>query len=126
MPCGTMQIVVRQFEICGFPESQPFIEYLLERGRAIVMFDGLDEVLQDNNQRARLTTLINNFSKQYFISQVLVTCRIAVSEYTFDNFQDIELADFTDKQIDIFVSKWFHSDLGKYKKFKEQLNNHCC
>jgi hypothetical protein len=118
-----MPFLVKQFAICGFPNAQLFIEYLLETGRAIVLFDGLDEVLQEANRRTRLTMLISDFSKQYFTSQFLVTCRIAASEYTFSNFQDIEVADFTPEQVRKFASNWFVEDREKFRKFVQHLES---
>src|SRR4051794_9178253 len=39
-----LPFLVRQFAICNFPDAQPFVETILEDGKAIVLFDGLDEV----------------------------------------------------------------------------------
>ena len=36
--------LVEQFAICGFPDAGEFVEQLLAGGKAIVLFDGLDEV----------------------------------------------------------------------------------
>ena len=42
----------RQFEICDFPDAEVFItDVLLKKGRAIVLFDGLDEVNEESAQR---------------------------------------------------------------------------
>ena len=46
-----LDFIANQFGICDFPDALPFIEYLLENGRAIVLFDGLDEVPQEDGQR---------------------------------------------------------------------------
>src|SRR5918911_32635 len=37
-----MPFIAERFDICGFPEAQPFVEELLKSGSAIVLFDGLD------------------------------------------------------------------------------------
>src|SRR5438046_1687723 len=87
-PVDLEDIIVRQFEICNFPDAKPFIEYLLQTGRAIVLFDGLDEVSEMERRRSEITNLIQNFSKQHFLTQCLVTCRIAANEYAFEQFQD--------------------------------------
>ncbi|MBI1877712.1 MAG: NACHT domain-containing protein [Chloroflexi bacterium] len=112
-----MPFLVRQFEICAFPEAQPFIEHLLNAGQAIVLFDGLDEVNQEDEQRAQITANVNNFSKQYASSQCLITCRLAATDYTFDQFAYVEMADFDDKQIRVFVRKWFKDNPAKRDKF---------
>jgi hypothetical protein len=112
-----MPFIVRQFEICAFPEAQPFIESLLSAGQAIVLLDGLDEVNQEDEQRAHITTKVNNFSKQYSASQCLITCRIAATDYAFDHFTYAEMADFDDEQIRTFVGKWFKDNPAKRDKF---------
>ena len=60
--------MVRQFEICGFPDAQLFIKHLLQAGQAIVLFDGLDEVKQQNDQRTQMIHALNNFTDQYTFS----------------------------------------------------------
>ncbi len=49
-----MPYLVEQFDICGFPDAAPFVEQLLKQGKAIVLFDGLDEVNIEDNQRRLL------------------------------------------------------------------------
>jgi predicted NACHT family NTPase len=116
-----MPFLVKQFEICAFPEAQPFIEYLLNAGQAVVLFDGLDEVNQEDEQRTQITTSVNNFSKQYSPSQCLITCRIAATDFAFDQFTYAEMADFDDQQIRAFVRKWFKDNPAKLKKFLEEF-----
>ncbi|HXV97939.1 MAG TPA: signal transduction protein, partial [Anaerolineae bacterium] len=81
------------------------------------MFDGLDEVNQADEQRAHITTSVNNFSRQYAASQGLITCRIAATDYAFDQFTYVEMADFDDPQIRTFVGKWFKDNPAKRDKF---------
>lgn len=117
-----LPFIVKQFEICSFPEAQPFIEYLLERGQAIVLFDGLDEINQQGGQRAKAVTSLSNFSKQYHTSQCLITCRIAATDYSFDHFTYVEVVDFTNEQIRAFVKKWFPDEEIQGKFFAELFN----
>lgn len=112
-----MPFLVKQFEICAFPEAQAFIEHILEAGQAIILFDGLDEVNREDEQRAKITPTINNFSDQYRASQCLITCRIAATGYTFEPFTYVEMADFDDEQIRTFVGKWFKDNPVKRDKF---------
>jgi predicted NACHT family NTPase len=102
-----MAFIVKQFEICSFPEAEPFIGQLLEAGRAIVLFDGLDEVNQESGQRSQVIDALSNFSKQYHTCQCLITCRIAATDYIFEHFTYVEMADFDDEQMRIYVKKWF-------------------
>ena len=115
--------MVKQFEICQFPEAHSFIELILQQGKAMVLFDGLDEVQQENRQRAEITRKLHNFSRQYLTSQCLITCRIAASDYSFEQFTYMEVADFTDEQIDNYAKKWFSGNkLPKRELFFKEFN----
>jgi hypothetical protein len=110
-----MAFIAEQFSICGFPEADSFIEFLLEKGLAIVLFDGLDEVNQAHNPR--IISEIKNFCRRYDKSQCLITCRVAAVDYSFENFNYVEVADFTDDQITAFVTKWFKCEPKKGEQF---------
>lgn len=104
--------IVEQFEVCHFPDAAPFVEPLLTAGKALVLFDGLDEVTKDaaarTDRRGQVTELIEQFSHQYDGCHIAVTCRIAATEYMFDPaFVYLELADFAPDQVDAFVRNWF-------------------
>ena len=105
-----MPFIAERFEICDFPDAQPFVEELLKSGNAIVLFDGLDEVNQESGQRDKQTRAMNNFVEKYDRTQCLVTCRIAASNYSFHPFTYVEIADFTKKQVQTFVSNWFRRE----------------
>lgn len=114
-----MKFLVRQFDICDFPDAQLFVEHILRKGHAMVLFDGLDEVNQEGNQRAQLINHLRDFSNKYSTTQCLITCRVAATEYTFDRFVYVEIADFTDRQVSTFVNKWFKGSRKKKKLFTE-------
>jgi predicted NACHT family NTPase len=105
-----MPFVVERFEICGFPDAEKFVEELLKSGNTIVLFDGLDEVNQEGGKRDEQTHAINNFVEKYDRTQCLITCRIAASDYSFKPFDYVEIADFTEKQIEQFVGNWFRKE----------------
>lgn len=81
-----MPFVARQFEICAFPNAGLFIEHILNKGQAIVLFDGLDEVNLEGDLRRKTIAAVEAFGKQYDKAQILITCRIAAAEYTFEKF----------------------------------------
>jgi NACHT domain/NACHT C-terminal Helical domain 2 len=108
-----MPFVAERFNICNFPDAQPFVEELLKAGGALVLFDGLDEVTQESGQRDRQTREINNFIEKYDQTQCLITCRIAASDYSFEGFTYVEIADFTERQIETFAANWFRTQEGE-------------
>ena len=115
-----LDFMVGEFAICSFPEARPFVERLLKAGRAVVLFDGLDEVGQAGEQRANLITALNNFIRQYSDCQCLITCRLAATDYHFEQFTYVEMADFDKPQIRSYVTKWF-KDRKKRDLFLEEM-----
>ncbi len=89
-----------------FSESeQPATEILLRQGRVLLLLDGLDEVLhQDNNE---ILKEIRKFSEKYPQNLFIVTCRTAAKAFNLKGFTDVEIAPFTQSQIVAFAQKWF-------------------
>jgi hypothetical protein len=114
--------IVQQFNICDFPEAGAFIEYILESGEAILLFDGLDEVRKEANQRKTVIAKVHSFVQKYYRTQSVITCRVAATDYSFTEFTYIELADFDDKQVETYTRKWFHKSKDKADKFLQELN----
>jgi predicted NACHT family NTPase len=65
----------------------------------------LDEVLEVHHDR--VLGEIEAFAQCYGESHVIITCRIAAQEYVFQQFTDVEMANFSDEQILDFADKWF-------------------
>jgi hypothetical protein len=116
-----LPFIVEKLDVHHFPEAAAWLEFLLTEGRALLLFDGLDEVRQENDQRARLSLLLKDFTTKYDRSQHLITCRVAASEYVFPRFQDVEVADFTEDQVKEYAQKWFGKQKTKYEAFVAEL-----
>ena len=98
------------------------IEKLLSHGKALILLDGLDEVLEKDSRRVifQIQQLADHL--HYGKNQFLITCRIAAKEYLFQGFREVEVADFDQEQIRVFVTKWFQSkNPAKAEKFMEKL-----
>lgn len=106
---------------CGVTEAQ--VSELLKHGKALILLDGLDEVREEDSRR--VLRQIQNFSVQYHTNLFVITCRIAARDYTFENFTEVEVADFHDEQIKTFAQNWFKlKDPVKGKKFIQKLTEH--
>lgn len=80
---------------------------IISQGQAMLLLDGLDEVLRADSQR--IIKEIQDFSNLWRQNFVAITCRIAAKEYTFQGgFTEIEVADFDNEQIACFVDNWFY------------------
>lgn len=113
--------VVREFDVCDFPDAAAYLDRLLKSGKAILLFDGLDEVNVADDERARLIGDVENFTRKYVDCQRLITCRLAATNYTFQNYVYVEMADFNADQIRGFVTKWFSGDEKRRELFLSEL-----
>lgn len=108
-----LRFIEGRFDVCDFPAAKHFAGELLSSGGALVLFDGLDEVNRDDGSRDRQTRSMNVFIEKYDRTQCVITCRIAASDYSFQPFTYVELADFTEQQISRFVGNWFRNKEGE-------------
>ena len=100
------------------------ITELIKQGKALILFDGLDEIREEDTNQA--IKQIREFSDQYHTNQFVITCRIAAREYTFEKFTEVEVADFNHQQIRMFATKWFQAkdlDLDLAERFMQQLKS---
>lgn len=93
---------------------------IFKHGRAMILLDGLDEIRQADTRR--IFKQIRDFSDSYYSNQFVITCRLAACEYTFENFTEVEVADFDSQQIAAFCRNWFQSKkLASINKFLQKL-----
>jgi hypothetical protein len=85
------------------------VDRLLLTGRALVIFDGLDELL-DTARRADVSTRVERFCAEYPLARILVTSRVVGYEQArLDDrqFTLYQLGGFSDKEVYEYVHKWF-------------------
>lgn len=118
-----LNFISRQWGNHGIVDAESVLNRCLKNGQALVLLDGLDEVLASHTNRTirEIRDWIDYFPRNY----ILATCRIAAKEYTFERFTEVEVADFSEEQIQEFVTNWFtyHQDLPKIERFLERLKN---
>ena len=101
--------ISKDFDICGFPDADKFLDKALEEGKLLILLDGLDEVPTDNQDK--VIGQIQNFVDQHDKNRFICSCRTAVYRHNFKRFNDVVMADFDDNQIQSFIYNWFQSDL---------------
>jgi hypothetical protein len=112
--------------------SDEFIRYMLKHGRCILLFDGLDEVANENEFKL-VVNEINGLVSQYPKNKYLITSR-----YTGwrggvgSSFLETEVNDLTKNQIQTFAHNWYKAieynrikltsskDKGEEKTYREQ------
>ncbi len=90
------------------------VELLLLTGRAVVIFDGLDELL-DTGRRADVTSRVEHFCVEYPLAPVLVTSRVVgYDQARLDDreFACYRLGGFGDAEVAEYARKWFRQDSG--------------
>lgn len=85
------------------------IEYLLHSGKALLVFDGLDELV-DTSRRREMSERVELFASRYPLCKMLVTSRIVgysqacLNENIFETFV---LGGFSSEDVGEYVKKWF-------------------
>lgn len=115
--------IAKQFDLCGFPNSESFVKALLDKGNALILLDGLDEVNESNNKRGQTIKEIVNLSKKYKKCQYCTTCRTAATDYSFEQFTYLEVADFDPNQQLKFIQQWHGEDKVKLDLFLNGWND---
>ncbi len=88
------------------------VDYLLRNGRAVVVLDGLDELVAPE-QRRRFVQLVDGFVNRYPLVPVVVTARrIGYSDAPLDRriFTKGIVAEFDDEQVAQYTERWFVHD----------------
>jgi hypothetical protein len=105
-----VEFISRQFDICQFPNARPVVDHFLRQVDTLLLFDGLDEIPEEGDRRGRAIEALRDFSRKYSNPQILITCRVAATDYTFRGFKYVELADFDGHQKRAFIYKWFRKE----------------
>lgn len=85
------------------------IESLLLSGRAIVIFDGLDELI-DTTRRRDITSRVEMFSQRYPLTRILVTSRrvgYEQAQLDVEVFTTYVLSGFENNDVSDYVQRWF-------------------
>lgn len=94
------------------PPPRGWIRRHLLDGAALVIFDGLDELV-DTARRAEISNVIEHFCVEYPLARVLVTSRfVGYDQARLDerDFMRFRIDRFDDEQVAEYVGKWFASD----------------
>jgi hypothetical protein len=96
------------------PAPARLLARLLLTGAAIVIFDGLDELL-DTAHRADVAAVVERFCTEYPLVPVLVTSRlVGYDQARLDDrqFGRYRIRGFGEDQVRDYVTKWFAQDLS--------------
>jgi NACHT domain len=105
------QAIIQELENCGFPQPEKSAKKLLERGKLLILLDGLDEI--PTQQLDKAITTIQDFVDKHSQNRFVASCRTAAYRSGFQRFYDVIMADFDDEQIKQFINNWFQSEQDK-------------
>ena len=108
------KFIIEEFRICNFPDPEKFTAKALEKGKLLILLDGLDEVPSQNLNET--INQIQNFVDKYDQNRFIASCRTAASRGNFRRFSDVAMADFDDEQIQQFINNWFQKEEDKQAK----------
>lgn len=100
------------------------VEYLLRTGRAVVILDGLDELVQTELRR-RVVSLVEGFAHLYPLVPILITARkVGYDEapLSADQFVPSQIERFSDEQVTEYVTRWFVLDDATSPAERERLS----
>ncbi|MEG4493040.1 HEAT repeat domain-containing protein [Microcoleus sp. D3_18_C4] len=93
------------------PLPEGFFEYWLADGRAMILLDGLDEVVEESKRYA-VVQQIENFLGQYHQNLAIITSRPAGYKRDFFNtseFEHYQLQLFDNLKVNEFINRWYDS-----------------
>ncbi len=102
-----------------------FFEHWLETGRALILLDGLDEIV-DEGKRGKIVKKIENFVSNYEQNRVIITSRPAGYRRDFfdaETFPHYWLQPFDDNQINEFIENWYNSRTPNKNEAKLRKDN---
>ncbi|MCX6582713.1 MAG: NACHT domain-containing protein [Candidatus Aminicenantes bacterium] len=115
---------MRTYYNLDLPEG--FFEKYLVSGRALLLFDGLDEVAAES-RRAEIRQMIASFVSGYSVGNtVIVTSRIAGysrAQFSTTDYRHFTLEDFDDDEINAFIKNWYRSRIVNEKEAEIKAND---
>jgi hypothetical protein len=94
-----------ELETCGFENADILTQTCLDNGSMLILLDGLDEIPSQYLNIA--ITKIQDFVTKYKKNRFIISCRTAAYQGGFNNFVNVEMADFDGEQIQQFINNWF-------------------
>ena len=116
--------ITEELSYFNFPGKKIFTTEFLDKGKLLLLFDGLDEVAatQVDDVQEAITNLVTRYGNKG--NRFILSCRTAANGIlsSMVNFTTEEIADFDDEQIEKFIKNWFKLDPEDAKHCWEKLS----
>lgn len=100
------QHIGNEFTLHGFLKPDIFVLQQLQKGRLLLLFDGLDEV--SNAKKQRVVQEIRDLCSQYEMCRIVITSRTNTYQGELSDIVDgeVEIGEFRDQDIRAFLRSW--------------------
>lgn len=116
-----LDYIAGQFTKDCQPLETTIFRQLLCHGRFFIVIDGLDEV--KTSDRRAICQHLRRFTEWFPHNRYIISCRHGVEYCNFEQFTEVEIADFEQEQITNFAAKWFEpDDVARNFNFLRNLN----
>jgi len=113
-----IEYIEEVFEQFDFPKAKDFFEKDLKEGKCQLLLDGFDELASRERQQ-KVSKELEEFIHKYHKNRFIVTSRIAGYHDELRGFEKLEVKEFDDSQIEMFITNWF----GKTESEKAKSMN---
>ncbi|PSR17293.1 hypothetical protein C8255_13370 [filamentous cyanobacterium CCP3] len=96
-------MIEEEFQICGFPEYEGFVESALRRGKLLILIDEIDAIphqFQDD-----VLVKIKSFSDLYKSNRIILACRKSLDIKILTHFHSVNILGFGRSQIQKYIYK---------------------
>jgi formylglycine-generating enzyme required for sulfatase activity len=101
----------RQLQAHNLSDFAKEVEKALHAGKCMVMFDGLDEIV-DKGQRKVVRDSLTDFARNFAHCRMIVTCRVLSytdPDWRLAGFPSVTLDSLSQSSIDLFISRWYNA-----------------
>lgn len=98
-----LAMIEQEFEICGFPECEGFVESALRKGKLLLLIDELDTLPID--RRDHIVLKLKDFSDLYSNNRIVLTGRKSKRPHTLTHFQTVSILGFSRDQAQLYIAK---------------------
>lgn len=111
----------KQFENYGISNASLITNRLLEKGKLLLLYDGIDEILGD--ERQRILEEINILTIEYPLNKFISTSRTSSYKGELSKFKEVELCEFTLNDATLYINNWFLDKITK-SNLIEKINTY--
>jgi predicted NACHT family NTPase len=112
--------IAKQIIKDGQPIDKEQVMQLLNGGKFFIVIDGLDEAKTTSHQV--ICRHLRQFTQWFPNNRYILSCRHGVQYCNFEQFTEVEIADFKSEQIVDFAAKWLDTEKTKISlSFLEKL-----